>query len=442
MKQIYFGTDGIRGKGFEKLSAKLAFHLGNSLKEVYENNTLVIGMDTRSSSSMLAHMVASGAMLAGINVLFAGVVSTPMIAHYSKLTGIIGIMITASHNPYEDNGIKVFNKGYKSSITEELLIEKHIINSIVKIDEKYGDFSLSNEVLTEYEKLIDNLDLSKSNLKVIYDSANGANYLVAKKIINKFFPKSIQIFNEPNGMNINYNCGSTHLEPLKNAIKQNHYDLGFAFDGDGDRVIMVGNDGTVFDGDFIILLIAKYLKKHNQLKNNSVVLTKMSNPGILKALRNNGINYVLTEVGDKNVYEAMIANDYTLGGEASGHIIINHILHSGDGLLAMLYILKLIEEENVSLLELTKEVSLYPFKMVNIKNINKNVLNNDDVKKFLNKTSKAFEDTDIFYIRPSGTEPLIRVTISCEDERKLNYYMDEVVKFIKARGELKWKIMV
>lgn len=442
MKPKFFGTDGIRGKGFSELSAELAFHLGNSLLEVYGNNKVVIGMDTRASSPMLAHMVASGAMLAGLDVLFAGVVSTPMIAHYSKLRGITGIMITASHNPYQDNGIKVFNKGYKSNVTDELTIEKHIINNLIKSGDKFGSFELSDDILNEYEKLIHTLNLEKSNLKVIYDSANGANYLVSRKIVNQYYPNSVQIFDNPNGININNNCGSTYLEPIKTEIKLRNYDLGFAFDGDGDRVIMVGNDGTVYDGDFIILLISKYLKKHNLLKNNGVVLTKMSNPGILKVLKQNGINYVLTEVGDKNVFKAMLDNDYILGGEASGHIIMNHILHSGDGLLAMLYILKLIEEENMSLKALTDEVVLYPFKMINIKNVNKNILNEEKTKSFLNNIAKEFEETDIFYIRPSGTEPLIRVTISCRDDKKLNDNLNKVVEYIEKSGGLQWKIMV
>src|SRR5690554_173937 len=432
----YFGTDGIRGKGFTELSADLAFHLGNALKEALNNDTVVIGLDTRSSSPMLAHMVASGALLAGLDVYFAGVISTPMIAHYSKLKNITGIMITASHNPFEDNGIKVFNKGYKSEESEELIIEDYIINNKLKVSDTYGTFRLTDDVEKEYFNLIDKLDLKESNLKLVYDSANGANYLIANKIFSKYYPNSIQINNKPDGLNINLDAGSTYLNGIIEHIKSNKMDLGFAYDGDGDRVIMVGSDGTVYDGDFIILLTAKYLKKHKLLNNNGVVLTKMSNPGILKALRNNNINFELTEVGDKNVYAAMNKNNYILGGEASGHVIINHLLHSGDGLLASLYILKLLEEENISLEELAKEVELYPFKMVNIKNVNKDVLKEESVKLKLAELSKEFESSDIFYIRPSGTEPLIRVTISCEDENKLNHYMDKTVKLIKESGAI------
>lgn len=204
---------------------------------------------------------------------------------------------------------------------------------------------------------------------------------------------------------------------------------------------MIGNNGEIYDGDFIILLVAKYLKNNNLLTNNGVVVTKMTNPGILKALRNNDINYVITDVGDKYVYAAMEEHGYIVGGEASGHVIINQLLHTGDGLFASLYILKLLEEENIKLEDITKEVDLYPFKMVNIKNINKEVLKEIEVKEFLDNLSKDVDELDIFNIRPSGTEPLIRVTISCKDEDKLNNYMNKVVLFIKERGEIKWNVM-
>lgn len=432
-----FGTDGIRGKGFTELTAKLAFNLGNSLKEALNNKIVVIGQDTRKSSTMLAHMVAAGALLAGLDVYYAGIVSTPMISHYSKVKEITGIMITASHNPFEDNGIKVFNKGIKSTKEEEKVIEKYINEDILYKNEIYGSFNLTEDVENEYFKIIDKLNLKSSNLKIAYDSANGANYKIANKVFNKYFNNSIQINNEPNGENINFNCGSTHLNSIIEFIKKNNMDLGFAYDGDGDRVIMIGNNGEIYDGDFIILLVAKYLKNNNLLTNNGVVVTKMTNPGILKALRNNDINYVITDVGDKYVYAAMEEHGYIVGGEASGHVIINQLLHTGDGLFASLYILKLLEEENIKLEDITKEVDLYPFKMVNIKNINKEVLKEIEVKEFLDNLSKDVDELDIFNIRPSGTEPLIRVTISCKDEDKLNNYMNKVVLFIKERGEIK-----
>ncbi|MDY0276445.1 MAG: hypothetical protein RBQ97_00005 [Acholeplasma sp.] len=435
MKPKYFGTDGLRGQGFKELNARLAYKLGQGLKEALNNDKVVIGMDTRDSSSMLAHMVAAGALTAGMSVFFAGVVSTPMIAHYSKQKGFAGIMITASHNPYTDNGIKVFNKGYKSNVSEELIIENYIDDQKVISNSLFGSFNLTDDVEKEYLSLIERLNLKESKIKFAYDSANGANFLIANKIMSTYFPNSVQISNEPNGKNINLNCGSTHIEAVREYVINNKLDLGFAYDGDGDRVMMVDGKGNIYDGDFIIYSIGKYLNQKNELNKKHVVLTKMSNPGILKALKREGINYVLTDVGDKYVYAAMNDNGYNLGGEASGHIIISNILHSGDGLLSSLYVLKMLIENNISLEEFTKDVTLYPLKLVNIKNVNKEVLKQEHVIKYLEGIREEFEDEDILLIRPSGTEPLVRVTISCLNNEKLDKYMNKIVSFIKEEGE-------
>lgn len=441
MKPKYFGTDGIRGKANTDLNANLAYKLGNALKDALNIEELVIGLDTRASSNMLAYMVAAGAMQAGIDVYFAGVISTPAIAYYSKLKGIGAVMITASHNVYTDNGIKVFNRGSKSTTSEELIIEEYINEDRPLLINKLGKFILTENVLNAYLNLIEKLELQESNIKFVYDSANGANYNLANKVLSSIYPNSIQIGNKPDGYNINKDYGSTSLRNIKDYIINNKMDIGIAFDGDGDRLLILDENANVYDGDYIILLIAKYLKKHNLLKNNGVVLTKMSNPGILKALHALEIDYYLTDVGDKYVYEAMISNDYVLGGEASGHIINTHLLHSGDGLIAALYILMILKEEEKSLKELFMGVKMYPFKMVNILDVNKNVLKERVVKNFLDKQASAFREDEIFFIRPSGTEPLIRVTISSSDEKKLNKYMDETVAFIKERGRLKWKDM-
>lgn len=434
----YFGTDGVRGKSFIKLNALLAYKIGMSLKEVYNPEYIVIGLDTRDSSPMLAHMVASGALSAGIDVLYAGVVSTPMIAHYSKLKQTIGIMITASHNPYTDNGIKVFNKGFKSQEQEELIMESYI-DGKVYYSEKFGNFNLSDDILNEYLKLIDSLNIPKSNLKVLYDSANGANYQISQLLFNKYFINSKQINNEPNGKNINLNCGSTYLETLKNEMKKFHYDLGVSYDGDGDRLLVVGSDLITYDGDMIIYLLAKYLKDKNELNNNKVVLTKMSNPGILKALKRASIDYVLTDVGDKYVFEAMINEDLVLGGEASGHIIMRKLLDSGDGLLTSLYILKILEEYKLDLKEVFKDVSLYPLKMINIKDINKDVLKEEHVINYLDNYKRTLDDEDLLLVRASGTEDLVRVTLSVNDKDKLDKDISKIVDYIKKAGINLWK---
>lgn len=435
MKTKYFGTDGIRGRSFDFLNAKMAYKIGQSFKEVYDSKKLVIGLDTRDSSMMLAHMVASGAMSVGIDVIFAGVVPTPMISNYALKHQITGVMVTASHNPYYDNGIKIFNKGQKSSKHEELIIETYIDGKEAGLLE-FGNFELSEDVKLEYLKVIDALELKKSDLKIVYDSAHGANYLISKEIFDKYYPNSVQINFEPNGKNINKNVGSTYLDSIKDYIRKNNMDLGFSYDGDGDRVLMVGSNGLTYDGDMINYIIATHLKTLGKLRGNTVVLTKMTNPGILKALKDKGINYILTDVGDKYVSEQLELNNYSLGGESSGHIIIRDLLHTGDGLLASLYIIKTLIEEDLNLDDIVKDVKLYPFEMINIKNINKEVLNKENVIKYLTEVSKEFEEDDIFLIRASGTEPLIRVTISCSSLDKLNSKIKEVVEFIKKEGEL------
>lgn len=433
MSLKYFGTDGIRGKAYSKISLELSEKVGYSIK-VLKTKNIVIGIDTRESSIDIKNALSKGALRAGINVFFAGVVSTPMIAHYSKKNNMVGIMITASHNLYEDNGIKFFNKGNKLTKEEELLIEDHIDNPIKNLRWSMGLYKEVN-IFDEYLKLIKPL-LIDNDLKLVYDSAHGANYKVVNEIFSKYFKNSHQIGNEPTGKNINLNCGATNLNYIKNYIKENNFDLGVAFDGDGDRLMFVDSELNVYDGDFLIYIIANYLKEKKLLNNNSVVLTKMTNPGILNSLKEKDINYYLTDVGDKHVLRKMLEKNILVGGEQSGHIILSEYLNTGDGLLVALYILKILKETNQTLKELTKDIKLYPHKLINIENVNKNILNDKVFKNFIENILKGLEDNDLFFIRPSGTEPVIRVTMSLKNENKLNKYLKEVVTFIKERGKL------
>ena len=338
----YFGTDGIRGRYGIELNNSIAFKLGQSLKSVLGTERLVIGMDTRESGSELLYSVASGAQSMKIDVMIAGVVSTPLISHYSKEKGITGVMITASHNPYTDNGLKVFNKGNKLLESEELAIEKHIDDkekfNITNIGKTYS----GEEVLDLYADLIESLDLEEIDLKVGYDSANGANYLIAKGIIEELCIESYQIGNTPDGKNINLNCGSTHLESIKELVIEKKLDIGLSFDGDGDRILVIDQDGDEIDGDLLIYILATYLKENNRLNKDTVVLTQMSNLGVIKAFEKQGINVVLTGVGDKYVLEELNNNDYSIGGENSGHIILKEFLNTGDGLLVGIYLLKIL----------------------------------------------------------------------------------------------------
>lgn len=437
----YFGTDGIRGIAYKELNSELAFKLGQAIKEVYEPVIVIIGMDTRASSPMLAYSIANGLLTLGVNIDFAGVVSTPMIAHYSKLKNIIGIMITASHNPYQDNGIKVFKYGYKTTKEDELKLEAHIKQENLTFT-SFGTFNLSNEIHNEYLKLYKQLNLGQSDLKIAYDSANGANYLIAKTIFNKYAPNSIQINNKPNGVNINLNCGSTHLKSIVDQSKLHKLDIAFSFDGDGDRIMVIDDNQKIYDGDLVIYIIASYLKQKGLLNKNTVVLTKMSNPGILKALSDQGIDYILTDVGDKHVFQELKNNNYSIGGEASGHIILNDIFHSGDALLVALYLLKILDELEKPLAKLIANVKLYPFKLTNIKNIDKSILKRDTIIKKINEVKAKLGKHSLLLVRPSGTENLIRVTISHQEQSVVNDLTKELVKSIEKEGEKIWKNML
>lgn len=426
----YFGTDGIRGRYNLELTNSMAFKVGQSLKSVLGTNKLVIGMDTRESSSELMYSLSSGAQSFGIDVMIAGIVSTPMISHYSKQKNITGIMITASHNPYTDNGIKVFNKGNKLLDSEELAIEDFIDTNvkfeIVNIGKTYS----GEEVFDLYADLIESLDLVESDLKIGFDSANGANYLISLGVLRELCKDFIQVGNTPDGKNINKGVGSTHLESIINVVKENNLDIGFSFDGDGDRILVVDKDLNLFDGDLLIYIIAVYLKDKNLLNKDTVVLTSMSNLGIIKAFERKGIKVILTDVGDKYVLEKMNEKGYSIGGENSGHIILRDFINTGDGVLVAAYLLKIICETNNSLMELTSDITMWPQKMENIRTFNKEILNDERVVDVINEVKNTLGLNGKVLVRASGTEPLIRVTISCETESDLKKYMELIVSTI------------
>ncbi|HOI84435.1 MAG TPA: hypothetical protein PLP48_00030 [Acholeplasmataceae bacterium] len=430
----YFGTDGIRGIAFEKLNSELAYRVGQSIGHNLKPDVVVIGMDTRESSPMLAYSIANGLLSCGVHVKLAGVVSTPMIAHYSKTHQIIGVMITASHNPFMDNGIKVFNKGYKTTEDVEALLEDFMDHGTLTYT-TFGKLSLTDEVKKLYLKIYDEMDLKPSSLKIGFDSANGANYQIAREIFDRINPQSIQIANTPNGKNINLDCGSTHLESILKLVHDEKLDIAFSFDGDGDRIILIDDQGVIYDGDLIIYMIATYLKKRKLLNKNTVVLTKMSNPGILKALKEEGIDYVLTDVGDKYVFHELYTNNYTIGGESSGHIILTHLLHTGDGLLVAIYLLKILEELGLSLRELARKVKMYPLKLTNIKGVEKSILKHEVIIKAIDEVKKKLGDNALLLVRPSGTESLIRITISHEDEKMVDEMTQYLVKTITMEGK-------
>lgn len=427
----YFGTDGIRGRYNLEVTNALAFKVGQSLKSVLGTTRLVIGMDTRESSSELLFSIISGAQSVGIDVMNAGVVSTPLISHYSKQKEISGVMITASHNPYKDNGIKVFNKGNKLTEGEELAIEAFLDGDKEFTLKKIGKLYSGEEVLDLYLDLFESLELNQSSLRVGFDSANGANYLISYGILRELCENHYRIGYEPNGKNINDGVGSTHLEAITKLVKDNNLDIGLSFDGDGDRVLVVDKDLDVIDGDLIIYIIANYLKDKGLLKKDTVVLTSMSNLGIIKAFERKGIKVVLTNVGDKYVLDELNKHGYSIGGENSGHVILRDYINTGDGLLVGVYLLKILEETGKTLKELTNDIKMWPQTMVNIRSFSKEVLDDKRVKDIIKEVKDTLGTNGKVLVRASGTEPLIRVTISCELKSDVDKYIDLIVGVIK-----------
>ena len=431
----YFGTDGIRGRVGLELTTSLAFKVGQSIKDVLKADTLVIGCDTRESSYDFMYSVASGAQSLGINVILAGVVPTPVIQYYSEVKKIYGVMITASHNPYHDNGIKVFKYGTKLSEEEELAVEYFVDNrgefDVISV----GKVITSEEPLNIYKEIYKNLELKKSDYVVAIDSAHGANCKIANEMLTPFVKELHQIGAKPDGVNINNGVGSTHLESIIELVKSKNADFGFSYDGDGDRFLLVDNDGDIIDGDKIIYIIASYLKSQNKLNKDTVVLTKMSNLGIIKAFNDLGIKVIKTDVGDKHVLAQIKEFDYSIGGENSGHIILFDHLSTGDGLFVSMFILKVLEETNKTLKELIDPIKMYPQKMENIKAYNKDIVNDKRITDLVEKTAEKWGEDGKVLVRASGTEPLIRVTLSYKDEKELDLIMSEFISLFKTLKE-------
>ncbi|MCF7926171.1 MAG: phosphoglucosamine mutase [Candidatus Izimaplasma sp.] len=431
----YFGTDGIRGEFGKELTLKIAFLVGQSLKETFDLNRLVIGRDTRTSGEVLSDNLIKGARSVGIDCMNAGIVSTPLISHYSDIKGIIGIMITASHNPYYDNGIKVFYKGNKLNSAQEKMIETYIDEEKTTKTTDSGDIYSGEDVLDEYLNLIQQLELYKTPLRIGFDSANGANYLISLGVLRELTDTYSQIGNAPDGKNINQGVGSTHIEAIQKLMSEKDLDIGFSFDGDGDRVLAVNQDGTVFDGDQLLYIIATYLKSLGLLKKDTVVLTKMSNLGIIKAFERQNITVLITDVGDKYVLEELNKHHLSLGGENSGHIILRDYLNTGDGLFVALMIIKILTDQTKTLSDLTSDITLWPQKLTNIKVTDKSIITNSVIQEKISAIKAALKGNGKVLVRASGTEPLIRITISCKKEEDVIRYSTEIADLIKIEME-------
>jgi phosphoglucosamine mutase len=391
---------------------------------------IVIGIDTRESGPMLAQGIEDGACSRGIDVLHLGVVPTPVLAFVSQELGCFGVMITASHNPFQDNGIKIFDSGKKLFLEDEAKLEA-VLNNQLAIDKPLatGVVLQGMDAFPLYFQLYLPF-LRKSPKRIGLDFANGATYQYGPRVFQTILDAPVILGDHPDGKNINLGVGSTHLEALRKAILEQHLDYGFAFDGDGDRVLVVDSDGSIIDGDQLIYLIACHLKRLGQLKDNMVVLTKMSNLGIIKALERQGISVVTTDVGDKYVIDALDQNNYSIGGENSGHIINRSLLNTGDGVLNAAYLIAILEDIGSDFKTLLSDIQMFPDRLENIRGVDRLIAKHPDVQQAVAKIQSSLGSNGKILVRASGTEPLIRVSVSAPTLEEVNRHIQTVIAII------------
>lgn len=442
----YFGTDGIRGVANDTLSLDTAYKVGRYLGHYVKDNgkgKIVIGKDTRLSSSMFENMLAAGISASGSDVYLMDYCSTPSLAYVAENDGFdLGVMISASHNPYYDNGIKVFsNNGVKLKEDVEKLVEDYIDNPInipLALKDNIGSVYQYKEGLEHYKKWIKDLysdDLS--SFKILIDCANGSNSYIAYDVLKDLNADVKAINNTPDGKNINNGCGSTHLESLTEAMKRDKYDIGFAFDGDADRVLVVDSNGKPCNGDEIMYVLAKYLKVINKLEGDTLVVTGYSNVGLHKALAKLDIKTDVVNNGDKYVLESLMNNNYSLGGEQSGHIINMNDCRFGDGLKSALCLLAALKYFKQSFIEAKKELVIYPQLLVNLTVKDKKaVLEDREVMASIAKIKDILKDNGQILVRASGTEPLVRVMVEAESDELCKQYVNEVADLIKLKSTM------
>ena len=445
--QRLFGTDGVRGIANTELTAELAYNLGRAgayvLTQAAHKPKILVAKDTRISGDMLESALVAGILSVGAEAVVIGVIPTPAVAYLTKKYGAdAGVMISASHNPVEYNGIKFFNaNGYKLSDELEDKIQEVIESGFEGVPSPVGA-DLGRETIDEkaeehYVEFSKNVvNTSLEGLKIALDCANGAAYSVAEKAFKELGAEVCVINNTPDGTNINENCGSTHPEELMKFVKENNCNLGFAFDGDADRCLAVDENGKLVDGDFLLTITAKYLKEKGQLKDDTLVVTVMSNLGLMLACKKEGINVVTTKVGDRYVLENMVGNGYSIGGEQSGHIILLSHNTTGDGLATALQISTIVKESNKSLSELAKVMKVLPQVLVNAKvpNSMKNIHEIDEeIKSEIKKIEEALEGAGRVLIRPSGTEPLVRVMLEGENQEEIDKMANNLAALIESK---------
>ncbi|MBO6062188.1 MAG: phosphoglucosamine mutase [Clostridia bacterium] len=441
----YFGTDGFRGEANVDLTVDHAFRIGRFLGHYFERDRecrVVIGKDTRLSSYMFECALTAGLTSSGADVYLMHVTTTPSVSYIVRTEGFdCGIMISASHNAYHDNGIKLINGNGEK-------MEETVINEI----EKYLDGALPDPPYATGQRIGRAIDHSAgrnryigyiislathsySGKRIGLDCANGSTWAIAKSVFDALGAETYVIGNSPDGTNINMDCGSTHLENLQRLVREKHLDVGFAFDGDADRCLAVNEKGEVVNGDAILYLCGRHMKRMEALANNTVVTTVMSNFGLYKAFDACGINYEKTAVGDKYVYENMRKNGHLLGGEQSGHIIFAKYATTGDGLITAIKIMQVMLDRKLPLSELTQELEVFPQVLKNVKVLDKDAaLSDPEVKSAENRVAEKLGENGRILLRKSGTEPVLRVMVEAPTHEECEQSVDEVIEAMRLRG--------
>ena len=423
----YFGTDGIRGKSPEWLDINKAYRIGYAIGKEFSPEKVYIGRDTRASGFKLNQGLNQGLIDSGVNPINLGVVSTPMTQYLSLKNNCMGIMITASHNPATDNGIKVLFSGKKSTESQENLIESYLNDENLEASH-FSNFTSDERPLVEYLEAIKALGFPKTDIKVHLDTAHGSLSKWAKLILGDYLEVLNVVGNSPDGQNINENVGSTSVNVFKKSLPKGV--IGLTFDGDGDRLLAVDEHGELVSGDQIISIVAA-----QNFDIDKVALTQMVNPGIKRYLNNHGLSVLETGVGDKYIIQAMDDHDIFIGGEDSGHMIFKEYWPIGDGIISALALIKIMHDTRKSLHELKKPISKYPEKLINIKGIKKeDFLSNSELSEKVNHLNEKLDENAKLLIRPSGTEPVIRVYASHKESDKLQQLISECLNLFESYG--------
>ena len=443
-----FGTDGARGIANKELTVELAMNIGRAaamvlISDEVEHPTVLIGRDSRISGQMLEGALIAGLCSVGANVEILGIVPTPAVAYLvGKYNADAGIMISASHNPYEFNGIKIFSsQGTKLPDELENKIEEIVLDNVVPYtlasDENIGKVTYLDRAVDDYvDHLVKSINTDLSGMNIALDCSNGSSTRTAEKVFTKLGANVHMLFDNPDGININDNCGSTHIEKLQSYVREHKLDCGLAFDGDADRCLAVDENGDLVDGDYLIAIVAKDMKDRGVLKKDAVVGTVMTNMGFNKFCKANGMTFVSTKVGDRYVLEAMMRDGYNIGGEQSGHIILLDYATTGDGELSGAMILSIMKRTGKPLSELATIMQRMPQVLVNVKVSAEGKLafnDDDEIKAEIKRVGDILGDTGRILVRVSGTEPLVRVMLEGEDHNQIQRLAEQTAQVVRER---------